>query len=487
MKNIRFDIHRGSQNLTQLWRSGEKLKGKGIKFFLKRLWYRFTINYWFLPALILLGAVLLSFLTLFIDDRYGSGWATQWRWIYSHEPAGARAMLSTVAGSMITVAGVVFSITIVVLTLASNQFGPRLIRNFMLNKGNQLVLGVFTATYLYCLLILRRIQAVDNITFVPSLSLVTAILLAILSIAVLIYYIHHVTTFMQVENVLNSVSRELHGTLERLFTDRENSSADGREITTITAPICTIPISQSGYIQAVDHQSLVRLAYHRSGQLELLYRPGCYLVAGATVARFGPCAEADDELVTAVNTALLLGSHPTPEQDPEFAVRQLVEVAVRALSRGVNDPFTAMTCIDRIATALAIAASRVPPPTAYRDNDGQVRLIDYPVTFADLAKAAYSPLRRYGGEQITVVLKLLESLAMILPLTYQERDQQVLYEHGTLIYERCLARVEQDQDRRELDNCYRILKKLNDAHHRMLQGRWNCSNLSKIFNRKRRM
>ena len=262
MREVRFDIRHGHQNLAQLWASRHNLSGEAIRLYLHGFWYRSTTSYWFLPALILLGAVILSFVTLTIDEWAGSGWVTRWRWIYSHDPAGARATLSTVAGSMITVAGVVFSITIVVLTLASNQFGPRLIRNFMLDKGNQVVLGVFTSTYLYCLLILRRIQAVENATFVPSLSLTVAILLAVLSIAFLIYFIHHVTTFMQVESVVNSVSHELHETLDRLFPDFADQSTgpERGERPALEEPVCTIPIAQSGYVQAVDYAGLVEAA-----------------------------------------------------------------------------------------------------------------------------------------------------------------------------------------------------------------------------------
>ncbi|MDX1654479.1 MAG: DUF2254 domain-containing protein [Candidatus Competibacteraceae bacterium] len=460
MKEVRFDIRQGHQNLAQLWAARQELSWQAIKLYLQGFWYRSTTSYWFLPALILLGAVLLSFVTLTIDEWAGSGWVTRWRWIYSHDPAGARATLSTVAGSMITVAGVVFSITIVVLTLASNQFGPRLIRNFMLDKGNQVVLGVFTSTYLYCLLILRRIQAVEDATFVPSLSLTTAILLAVLSIAFLIYFIHHVTIFMQVESVVNSVSHELHQTLDRLFPDFADPNEIESQRPILEEPNCSIPIAQSGYIQAVDYQGLVRAAQRHQGTLELLYRPGRYLVAGTAVARFGPGDKAPDELVAAVQAALLLGSHPTPEQDPEFAVRQLVEVAVRALSTGVNDPFTAMTCIDRIATGLGMAASRAPRPILHRDKAGAVRLIDTPVTFADLAEAAYGPLRRHGSHQLAVMLRLLESLAMILPLVHRAADRQVLFDHGSLAFESAREAASQSRDRQELEERHRALEDL---------------------------
>ncbi len=146
-------------------------------------------------------------------------WVDKLGWIYTRGPDGARAVLSTIAGSMITVAGVVFSVTIVALSLASNQFGPRLLRNFMRDRGNQIVLGTFVATYLYCLLVMRTVQGMDGSQFVPHLSVTVAILMAVASLGVLIYFIHHVAVSIQAPELIANVAHELHEAIDRLFPE----------------------------------------------------------------------------------------------------------------------------------------------------------------------------------------------------------------------------------------------------------------------------
>ena len=176
-------------------------------------------SYWFLPTLLALTGVALGLGLVLLDARVGDAWLGRYEWFYGSRPEGARAMLSTIAGSTITVAGVVFSITLAAVTYASGQFGPRLLGNFMRDRGNQATLGVFIGTYLYCLVVLRTIRSAEETSadtagavrdaFVPHLAMFGGLALAIASTAVLIYFVHHVTSGIHINNVIARVGRHL--------------------------------------------------------------------------------------------------------------------------------------------------------------------------------------------------------------------------------------------------------------------------------------
>ena len=193
-------------------------------------------SYWFIPSVMALGAIVLSFVTTAIDGRIGPGWIERVSWLYANKPDGARGLLSTVAGSMIGVAGVTFSITIASVVYASGQYGPRLLTNFMSDRGNQVTLGTFIATFLYCLLVLRTIRAADEASgaanpsgdvvgaFVPHVAIVTALVLALASVGVLIFFIHHVPESIHVSHVIAGVGRDLSEKIEKLFPERIGQS-----------------------------------------------------------------------------------------------------------------------------------------------------------------------------------------------------------------------------------------------------------------------
>ncbi|MDQ2694004.1 MAG: DUF2254 domain-containing protein [Pseudomonadota bacterium] len=428
-----------------------------MKIYLRNLWEAVQTSFWFVPAVMLALAVGLASGALAVDETLDVEYVQGFYWVYDSKPEGARQLLSTVAGSMIAVAGVVFSITIVTLTLASTQFGPRLLRNFMRDPGNKVVLGTFTSTFLYCLLVLRRIHGGEDAAFVPHLAVALGVLLAVVSIAVLIYYIHHVASSIQAENVISAVSADLHAVIDRLFPDpleAEAATDDAAPLRAAPADFlaraAAVAVSASGYIQAIDQERLVRIARRHDLVVYLHCRPGRYLVAGAPLAQVWPASHVNPPLAKAINDAFILGVQPTPEQDVEFAIRQLVEVAVRALSPGVNDPFTAITCIDNLARGLGLLFGRACPSPLHRDADGQLRLITQPVTVADIVDAAFNQIRQYGSASVGVCIRLLESIAMLGPLARRAADRRALARHAVMIAEECRRQTRQPRDREDL-------------------------------------
>jgi uncharacterized membrane protein len=379
-----------------------------------------------------LAAVGMSFALIAIDEAMRDRVIRNLGWVWVGGPEGARSLLSTVAGSMITVAGVVFSITIVALSLASSQFGPRLLRNFMQNTGNQVVLGTFIATFVYCLLVLRTVRGDGAEEFVPSIAITGGVALALVSLGVLIYFIHHASVSIQVSHVITVVSHDLLGAIDQLFPEslgrgasEPGRPADPSHLAGAGRRPHAISAAQSGYVQAVDGDGLMQLACAHDLVLHIQHRPGHFVVQGAELMTVWSKGAVDEPLAEEAREAFILGTERTLTQDVEFGVDQLVEVAVRALSPGVNDPFTAMTCIDRLGEVLGRLAERLMPSHDRYDEHGALRVLAYPITFADIADAAFNQIRQYGRSSTAVAVRLLETLAVIAAHTLRTEDRPV--------------------------------------------------------------
>ena len=369
---------------------------------------RLRSSYWFLPSVMALGALALSVATLTLDRSLGPTRLPLLSAIGGmNRPDGARALLSTVAGSLITVAGVVFSMTLVGMSLASQQFGPRLVGNFMRDRGNQLVLGTFVATFLYCLMALRTVRSADVpagvAAFVPHLSVAVALVLTLVSLFVLIYFIHHTAESIQVSYVLARVGRAL--TLQLLALPEALARGHGTEPGDEPPPelpegfsegAITVRAQRAGYVQAIDLPSLVALAREHEAVIRLHHPPGSFLMLDGPLADIHP-EEAGQDLAGRIESSYVLGVVRTPQQDPYFLFDQLLEVAVRALSPGINDPFTAISCIDRMAESVNLLARRRLPPAFLNDDDGALRLIVPRPEVGELVEHLFGELRAHGA------------------------------------------------------------------------------------------
>jgi uncharacterized membrane protein len=423
-------------------------------------------TFWVIPVLMTLAAIALSFALVTLDEAVRDPALAQVGWIWHGGPEGARALLSTVASSMITVAGVVFSVTIVALSLASSQFGPRLLRNFMRDTGNQIVLGTFIATFVYCLLVLRTVRGVATQEFVPSIAITGGVALALVSLGVLIYFIHHVSASIQVTHLITVVSRDLLAAIDRLFPETLGHGARdaprppnvppfedlGREAHPVRA-------AQGGYVQAIDSDGLMQLAAAHDLMLHVTHRPGHFVVRGTALVTVWCQGGVDEGVAEGVQEAFILGAERTLTQDVEFAVDQLVEVAVRALSPGVNDPFTAMTCIDRLGEALCRLAERVLPSPDRSDEHGTLRVLADPVTFAGLADAAFTQIRQYGRSSAAVTIRLLETLAVVAARTSRPEDRAALHHHALLIARGAQQALPEEWSRQVVDERYRAVER----------------------------
>jgi len=403
-----------------------------------KYWDRLRSSFWFLPSLMALAAVVLSFTTVAFDQGVTRTWLRRLDWVYSGGAEGASAVLQTIAGSMITIAGVVFSLTLVALSLASSQFGPRLLRNFMRDTANQLVLGTFIATFLYCLLVLRTIRREEGGVFVPHVSVTLGVIFALVSLWVLIYFIHHVSVSIQADEVVARVGAELNDTMDRLFPEQSGESERSTETAHVLTPdadtqVRIVSSVDDGYLQIVDVETLMNFARETDTVLTLTRRPGHYIVKGMVLVNASPAERVPDDIQQRLQGAFVLGNQRTAAQDVEFAILQLVEIATRALSPGVNDPFTAIACIDRLGSAFCRLAQRQFPAACRYDDAQRLRIIATPASFSSLADAAFSPLRNYAKSSVEVTVRLLESIALIASVAARPADRAALQRHADMI------------------------------------------------------
>jgi len=359
-------------------------------------------------------------------------------WIYSGGPTGARAVLSTIAGSVITVAGTTFSVTIAALSLASSQFGPRLLRTFRRDLGNQIVLGTFISTFLYCLLVLRTVRGAEQQRYVPGLSVTLGVVLAVFSLAVLIYFIHHTAASIQVSTLIDSVSRDLECTIEDNFPARgklreeERSARQNPTALAQTQYGETIPVPQRGYLLHTDDRGLLALAERNKCTIQVCCRPGDFVVAGMPLASLSPGTCADGDFRKALQACFYFGIERTPEQDPEYALLQVAQIAVRALSPGVNDPFTAISCIDRLTAAMVMMTERRMWSSFRYDSAGNLRVVTKPATYKDLTNAAFSFIRRAAESNREVLGHLLNCIRLVLDRVEDQELRRALQDQYEL-------------------------------------------------------
>jgi uncharacterized membrane protein len=358
-------------------------------------------NLWLVPIIEVLAATALFVGTGALDHAAYRGDIHLPSWVISGSADAARVILALIAGAVITVVGIVFSITIVTLTLASTQFGPRMLRNFIRDRGTQLTLGAFVATFVYCILVLVSIGPGDHGDYVPHLSITMTFQLVLIDLAVLIYFIDHIAAEIQLPQVIASIAKDLAKAVELQSADFGDTGAIGAAdaraleelITTIETSGAVIRTPKSGYLQFIRHSRLVRIAADVNAVVRLPYRPGHFLVEGREVASVWP-PEAADHVARYLEHAQVTGPHRTLTQDVAFGVDQLVEIAIRALSPAVNDTFTAITCVDWLGDCLCKIARVWAPSQVHRDRSGAIRLISDQVSFERLVQRAFEKIRQ---------------------------------------------------------------------------------------------
>ena len=389
-----------------------------------------------MPSIMALLSIVLGATMVWLDAGPGAGLLDELGWYQKAKPDGAHEVLSTIAGSMITVAGVVFSITIVAIAYAASQYGPRILTNFMSDRGNQVTLGTFIATFVYCLVVLRTIRGGDEGEFVPQLAVMMGLFLALCSIAVLIFFIHHVPNSIHINNVVARIGNQLLHSLEERFPEHIGEGSHGQqrpspgeasEQLSLAGEVTEIRALTNGYMEAVDDKRLMETACANDLVLQLHHRPGDYLLRKQLLISASPSRNVDREAKHALAASYTISDRRTPGQDMFFLVDELVEIAARALSSGVNDPYTAITCLDWLAAAAAdLGRRRIPSPRRV-DPNGVVRVISLPHSFDEFVARGFGRVRQYVARDTSAAVHALASLAAVADLCRSSDLRQVLW------------------------------------------------------------
>lgn len=428
---------------------------------LKRLWGELSGTLWFVPTImVVMSAVLgvgLVELSALVDPEV----LRHYPRLFGASAEGARGMLTAIAGSMITVAGVTFSITMVAVTQASAQYTPRILRNFLRDRPSQVVLGGLTGVFMYCLVVLRTIRGGDDYNFVPSVAVLAGFVFAGIGIGLLIYFIHHISSALQAGSIIERVARDTSAAVTRCFV----APASG-QVTGVYPPPPQppggwhrVPATKTGYVLHVDVDSLVALARSLGTIVRMERGAGEFVLERSPLVSLAGGRWSTPDVTRRVNAAFSIGPHRTVDQDAEFGARQIADIAVKALSPGINDPTTAVTCLHYLTWILADAAARE-EAAPVRAEGGELRLIGRFGTFAGLVETGLGGIRRYSGGHVEVLSTLVKSLRTIGDATNRGDRRLLLASHLDQVEATIAASVAGADDRARLLDMSRQTREL---------------------------
>lgn len=419
---------------------------------LRASWDSIRTSLWLLPALMCAVGVGLALLML----SFGTA-QLQWaHWQGGGNGEDARNLLSTLLGAVIGMASIVFSITVVSLSLAANAYGPRLIRTFRSSRSTQLVIGIFMMTIVYLLLVLRAVRGEAGPGQVPDVAVVFGTLLAVISVLALLLFIHGVATLMVADEVVRRVRKELDLAIDKLSPLKDLPKHPDLP-NDFDERAARIPLPREGYVQSVDYLDIVKWAEQRDAIVRLDFRPGDFVVDGDRKVLVYPAPHDLEQVRSDLARLIVSGEERTPTQDLEFATRHLVEVAVRALSPGINDPFTALSVIDRLRGAVTrLCASELPSKTLIGES-GRLRLSRDSTSFGGAIDAAFNQIRQAGSDKPAVLVHMLKAIGAIGEHVRTDEQRDALKHHARLV------RAAGERDVKEADDLADIEREFRKA------------------------
>ncbi len=414
-----------------------------------KIWSELRASLWFVPTIIVVGAVALAAILVEVDARIGHAPFSEWPRLFGAGAEGSRGMLVAIATSMVTVAGVVFSITIVALSLASSQYSSRVLRQFVSDRTNQVVLGVFVGIFAYCLVVLRTIRGGEEGIFVPSVAVLTGVLLAFVGIGVLIHFIHHIAYGIQASHIVAGIADETLRTVERLFPDKlaggEAKDASEPSLHDDSPPSGSrpVPSRRMGYVQRVDAAGLLQVAQDADCVIRMERAIGDFVVAGASIVSVCGHQRPDDEVVERIESLFVIDRQRTVDEDVAYGLRQIVDVALKALSPAVNDTTTAVMCLHYI-TAIMIRLAGRSFPARERRRDGVLRVIASEPDFAAYAAIAVEEITHAGVANPVIARALLAMLQETAAATSGDERRMILAAQAQRLSERIASHAARD-------------------------------------------
>lgn len=420
-------------------------------------------SYWFIPSVMAASAILLAFLSLHFEGDFNTRNLGGITWIYTRDAQGARELLSTVGGSLITVTGVLFSITLVALTNASTQFGTRIMRTFARDTGNKVVLGAFVGTFLYSLLIMRTITGGDH-GFVPHLSILISIALAMICFGLLIYFIHHVIEILQSETVVSALSSEIKDTINRIYPKSIGKSQNSNEArfklpNDLESNSRYLRAEHSGYIDSIDSEKILGIARKNNLLLVVVRRPGDFVVSGMPILQIYPALRSDD-LDHKIRSAFQISKRRSYVQDIGYGFEQLQLVAIRALSPAVNNQVLGMSCANALIECLASLGEREIPSEYRRDEDGKLRVIAEPVSYKSSVSLALDLVAEAAVESPVVTVHIMNTVMRVMACIKAEEMKSALFDAAQDLGRRSLQRTKDEIGREHIQSAMARLNQI---------------------------
>ncbi len=399
---------------------------------LAQIYYAVSSSFWFIPSLLAGAALIAAVLSLQLDFAFGAYRLTHWLPGPPITQEGARLVVSAIAGSMITVASLVFSMTLVALSFVSQQLGPRIILRLMEDRPTQVVLGVFIATFLYSLVVLGVIGTRHSEDFIPVFSVYTCGVLAVLSLALIIFFIHHISMGIQADNIVARLGRQLTQAIKDETARQETICAylEREVFDTLSDGIgkrgVMVAARSSGYVQSIDEITMRDLAVAHDLEVRLDCRPGHFVLEGGALAHFvakpGVAGATGDSPLDDLASLVVMGERRTRQQHIDFEINALVEVALRALSPSMNDPLTAAVCVNRIFAGLRALLGQGNRMRVHVDGAGRPLVLPLPQGFEHFLHTAVAPLRRAGKNDLVFMFELIASLRGLALLAKDEAE-----------------------------------------------------------------
>ncbi len=417
----------------------------------KQIWNNLRGSFWFVPSLIVAVSIVFAVILIGADFTASKQWLARWPRLFGVGADGARGTLSTIAGSIMTVVGVTFSMVLMTLALASSQYTSRILRNFMRDRVTQVVLGIFSGIFTYCLIVLRTIRGGVDGVFVPSLAVSFSVVLGMGSIGILIFFIHHIASSIQASNIIASVAAATMAAVDRLFPDKlENGPVDGDENQS-PLPLPerrwqAVSARGNGYIQSVDNAALLRLARKHQTIVRMERGIGDFVVHDATLASLALEDSPGKEIIVQLQAAYSISRYRMVENDSAFGIRQIVDMALRALSPSTNDTTTAVMCVDYLTAILARLASRK-IPSSHCYEEGELRVITMGPSFESLLAESFDQIRGSAQGNVAIMLRMLGALQTIAGLTVSLDRRRALRDQVQWISEMAERSVESAHDR----------------------------------------
>jgi uncharacterized membrane protein len=413
------------------------------------------------PGVMIIVSIALALVLIEVDSQIKAEWLADYPRLFGLGADGSRGMLTAIAGSMLTVAALAFSLTLSAVSQASAQFTPRIFRNFMRDRANQFVLGYFVSVFAYCLLVLRTIRGADELKFVPSFAVLTGLALAIGGVLVLIFFIHHIADSLQITTILENITDETKKAVEKIFPEElgdaasENEKAAALKVEAVK-DWKRIPAQSAGYVQDVDTGGL--LEYAASNNILIKMRRGVGQFSGnsAVLAEIAPGAETekremliDEKKIKEINDFFTLERHRTIKQDAGFGIRQIVDIALKALSPGINDTTTAVNCIDNLGEIVCeIARRRM--PAMIRSKSGVPRVIVAAPVFEDYVEMAFDQIRISGKANFAIFERLLSAIMFVAECVTDETRRRTLEKQVALVGEYAEQTLEIDYEKEKM-------------------------------------